>query len=161
MPTIRLVLPVCAIGLAILGSYSYRQQQISAGAAAYDNADYAAAFRHLSPFGGWRDPGAEARLAYMYLTGSGVTEDDNKAFTLAQEAGNGGSAIGDYFLGHMYYTGSGTPVNFTKAAYWQQQGAASGLSAAQTELGNMYQSGRGVPQDYSQAAAWYQKAADP
>ncbi len=154
------LLPISALLLAAAGGYYYYRRQVSDGAAAYDRGDYQVAFNDLSPLSGWFDAASEARLSYMYLTGKGVTEDDNRAFTVAQKAAHGGSAFGDYLLGKMYSNGYGTAVDVAKAAYWQKRAATVGFAAAKSTLGDMYEAGLGVVRDYSQAAAWYQKAAN-
>jgi|GEM_PF-1461097 len=99
-------------------------------------------------------------LGSMYLLGSGVEQDDAKAFECYQKAADKGFASAQNGLGYMYANGRGVEQDDDKAFECYQKAADKGLASAQSNLGKMYANGRGVEQDDAKAIRWLQKAAD-
>ncbi len=63
-------------------------------------------------------PLAEARIAYMYQTGTGVTQDYSEAFKWNLKAAKNGELQAQYNLALMYKDGLGTEKSDTDAFKW-------------------------------------------
>ncbi|MDH5926082.1 hypothetical protein BCU71_14625 [Vibrio lentus] len=68
---------------------------------------------------------AQLALAYRYLSGDGVEQDDEKAAEWFETAASDGSPEAQTQLGLMYFSGSGVQVSQADAVTW------IGLAAAQ------------------------------
>lgn len=68
---------------------------------------------------------AQLALAYRYLSGDGVEQNDEKAAEWFETAASAGSPEAQTQLGLMYFSGSGVQVSQAEAVTW------IGLAAAQ------------------------------
>ena len=100
-------------------------------------------------------PPAQFELSGLYLSGTGVPEDDNKGFDLFRQSATNGYAEAQYFLGIEYFSGKNVKQDDTEGAYWIQLSAEQGYEFAQSLLARVYEEGKGVPQDCTKAAQWW------
>jgi TPR repeat protein len=98
---------------------------------------------------------AQASLALMYFSGSGVEEDHAEAVKWYRLAAEQGHTEAQRFLGTMYRIGSGVEEDHAEAIKWYRLAADQGDIHAQGDLGDMYMHG----QDHAEAAKWYRLAA--
>ncbi len=105
-------------------------------------------------------PNSKGALALCYIHGTGVIEDAEKGFTLAQESAKTGSCYGQLALAQCYEDGIGVAQNHAEAAYLLHLSAAQGHVIAQFKLGNLYHHGRGIAQNDAEAVKWYRLAAE-
>lgn len=135
------------------------------------------------------DAKAKLGLGILYLQGSGVKQDDAKAFDWIHQAAVQKDREAQKILARMYLKGKGVKQDDTKAFEWYQKAgdkemlgefykigqvvtsdaakafewferaAAKGDADAQHRLGAMYEIGRGVKQDRAKGFEWIQKAA--
>ena len=103
---------------------------------------------------------AKAALGVLYLSGSGVPQDNNKAWNLFTEAAIKGDAHGYLGLGVCSLRGLGTTQNFDNAVEYLSLAADKNVKEAQALLGLCYFKGYGVAQDYGKAYELLQHAAN-
>lgn len=115
---------------------------------------YEVAFKAWKPLADMGYAKAQASLAWMYHTGTGVEKDLNKALELYRLAADQGHPIAQNNLGVFYEKGIIVPINEKTAAQWYRKAAEDGYSYAQYNLGTLYADGRGVEQDLEQAKYW-------
>jgi TPR repeat protein len=134
---------------------------LTAGQAAYDKRDYAAALQEFLPLAQRGDAIAQLRLGYMYEFGRGVPQNDKDAVRWFRAAAEQGNADAQFSLGFLYEVGfgRGVPQDYNEAVRWYRAAADQGNVSAQFFLGSMYEEGWGVPQDYIQAHMWFNLAA--
>jgi TPR repeat protein len=140
------------------------QQTIGAtftdGETAYDNGDYAAAFRVWEPMAEQGNALAQLELAKMYLYGKGVPQDYKVATYWYTKAAEQGNARAQSNAGWMYANGAGVPKDYKHAVKWYTKAAEQGEPVAQYQLGMMYYSGEGVSQNFKEAVKWLTMAAE-
>lgn len=106
-------------------------------------------------------PGALRNLGILYENGYGVTQDQESAVKLFQQAAQRGDAVAQYRLG--LYCESGWELekpNQQYAAAWFAAASKQGYAPAQSRLGQYYQYGYGgLTQDYAAAAALFERAS--
>jgi uncharacterized protein len=61
---------------------------------------------------------AQSALAYLYLAGLGVQQDDKQAVTWFRRAAERDYALAQYYLGWMHEYGRGVVQDYTEAIYW-------------------------------------------
>ena len=88
---------------------------------------------------------AQATFGYMYRTGDGIGQDDDKAFEWTKQAAYRGHALSQYRLAEMYGSGTGVRQDTAKAVKWYERAANQGNVEIQFNLGNKYSKGEGVP----------------
>lgn len=110
---------------------------------------------------------AQERLAWMYETGNGVPQSDERAEIWQVEATKQKVAqhlpvepIALYNLGVAYYQGDVIEKDEGKAAEIFKATAAAGLDQAQYSLGIFYTSGTAVEEDQEKAFELFVKAAE-
>lgn len=91
-------------------------------------------------------------LAFLYLDGRGVENDETKGAELLENVAEEGMADAQNFLGNLYYQGRGVSCDNQKAMYWYQKAAESGQPYGWLNLGHMYEQGRGVAPNAAAAA---------
>src|SRR6266511_1832447 len=99
-------------------------------------------------------------LGIDYLTGRGVTKDENKARALLERACGGNDARGCNNLGIIYAEGQGVPKDEARAVQLYQRGCDGGYVGACVNLGSMYVLGRGVAKDEALAVQLYERACN-
>lgn len=129
------------------------------GMAAYDRGDYATTLKEWRPLAEGGDRTAQHHLAWLYLIGRGVPQDDEEALRWFRKAAEQGDSDAQTNLGSLYLLGDRIPQDYTEALKWLRPAAAQGNPTAQTKLGIMYEDGHGVPQDRVQAHMWFSLAA--
>jgi TPR repeat protein len=136
------------------------QRVVEDASAAYEQGDYATAYRLIRPMAEQGYAKAQYNLGVMYHNGEGVPQDDAEAVKWYRKAAGQGLADAQYNLGVMYKNGEGVPQDYNEAMIRFRKAAGQGYAIAQHNLGSMYHKGEGVPQDYNEAAKWYRKAAE-
>ena len=132
------------------------------GVAAYQKADYAAAwplFEQAAQAGHMKAP---RYLGLMYLHGNGIAADAAQAFAQFQIAADKGDITSQYWLGYLYENGIGTAQDLAQARHWYEISAQRGdhiAAPAMTALGRLYEQGKGVTANRATAVTWYEKAA--
>jgi|GEM_PF-1275835 len=98
---------------------------------------------------------AENNIGFLYESGQGVPQDNEKASKWYLKAAEQGFVMAQNNLGRIYQIDK----DYAKAAKWYRKAAIQGNVTAQKRLGTFYYIGQGVPKDYSKAAMWFLKAA--
>ena len=158
----RLPLIVClAIFSASAGLTSELPGDRAAAQSAYENGDYAHAFRLFEPLAANGDANAQFMLGLMYANGHGVAQNFYEAAKMYRRAGNQGHIGAQVNLGSLFdeCLGNG-PCNSEEAANWYRRAADSGDAVAQYNLGVMYGIGRGVAEDEWTAKILFRKSAE-
>ncbi len=156
-PYCRFTLP-CTLILAILCTAPV-WAGFEEGMAAYDRGDYATTLKEWRPLAEQGDRTAQHHLAWLYLIGRGVPQNDEEAVRWFHKAAEQGDSDAQTNLGSLYLLGDRIPQDYTEALKWLLAAASQGNPAAQTKLGIMYEDGHGVPQDRVQAHMWFSLAA--
>jgi uncharacterized protein len=156
-PFYRFTIP-CALVLAILHAAPV-WAGFEEGMAAYDRGDYATTLKEWRPLAEQGDRTAQHHLAWLYLIGRGVPQNDEEAVRWFRMAAEQGDSDAQTNLGSLYLLGDRIPQDYPEALKWLRAAAAQGNPMAQTKLGIMYEDGHGVPQDRVQAHMWFSLAA--
>lgn len=92
-------------------------------------------------------------LGVMYMRGSGIDQDYNKAIELFEQGCNLNYSASFNKLGHMYVNGLGVDRDYNKAIKLFEQNCNLNYHspASFNYLGRMYLGGLGVDQDYNKA----------
>ncbi|HAT33597.1 MAG TPA: sel1 repeat family protein [Janthinobacterium sp.] len=118
------------------------------GAMAYNNKNYALAYREILPLARAGNADAEHLLGLMYYMGRGVKQDYRQAMEWHRKAALQGKADAQYVVGAMYYSGNAVIQDQKQAVTWFRKAAEQGHAEAQQVLGLMYRYHMGgVPQD--------------
>lgn len=107
---------------------------------------------------GWYRAGS--RLSLMYMTGDGVSKDQFRARSLAQEASDKGDALGKAVYGAMLRDGIGGVRDVGRGFDLLNTATESApdLGFAHFQLAMAYEKGSGVPSNKELAIASYRKA---
>lgn len=136
-----------AIGIA-LGLQASAHAGFAEGATAYNNKNYALAYKEILPLAKGGNTDAEHLLGLMYYMGRGVPQDYKQALTWHRKAATKGKADAQYVVGAMYYTGNAVIQDHKEAVTWFRKAAEQGHADAQQVLGLMYRYHiGGMPQD--------------
>ena len=84
---------------------------------------------------GQGDAKAQARLGAMYLLGTGVEKDEQKAAEWMLKAANQGHIEAEVIVAAMYDRGLGVKNDVKMATKWYEKAAAQGNSASMAILG--------------------------
>ena len=103
--------------------------------------------------------GSQYELAKAYQTGSGVLQDDEKAFGWYEKAATQKFARAESNLGLLYLFGKGTKVNADKALDLFARATAQDDGWAMNNLAGMYEQGWATKRDLAKARELYVKAA--
>lgn len=156
-PFCRFTVP-CTPVLAILCATSV-WAGFEEGMAAYERGDYTTTVKEWRPLAEQGNATAQHHLAWLYLLGRGVPQDDQEAIRWFRKAAEQGDSDAQTNLGSLYLLGDRIPQDATEALKWLHAAASQGHPFAQTKLGIMYEDGHGVPQDRIQAYMWFSLAA--
>lgn len=130
----------CVCGAATAG--------LADGAMAYNNKNYALAYKEIAPLAQSGNADAEHLLGLMYYMGRGVPQDYKQALMWHRKAALQGKADAQYVVGAMYYTGNAVIQDHKEAVIWFRKAAEQGHAEAQQVLGLMYRYHiGGMPQD--------------
>lgn len=141
------------------------EEWVNEGDRAYDNGNYADAFRWYIKAAKKGDANAQNHIGDMYRMGLGINRDQKpqknhrESFNWYRKAAKQGNVTAQNNLGNMYRWGVGTKQNYKEAAKWYQKAAEQGDITAQCWLGILYYNGYVTTVDYKEALKWYHKAA--
>lgn len=136
-----------ALGIA-LGLQASAHAGFAEGATAYNNKNYALAYKEILPLAKAGNTDAEHLLGLMYYMGRGVPQDYKQALAWHRKAAIKGKADAQYVVGAMYYTGNAVIQDHKEAVTWFRKAAEQGHPDAQQVLGLMYRYHiGGMPQD--------------
>ncbi len=147
---------LCAYAILLCATFS-AGGDLNSGKRAYEQKDYATAFKELRPLAEKGDAEAEAVLGKMYWRGQGVLKDSDQALKLFKASAVQGNAEAQFFLGSFYLL----PHNdISQGVKWLRLSAEQGNQDAQWLLGKAYLQGdKELPRDLVQAEMWLRLAA--
>ena len=131
-----------------------------AGILAYNDGNYAEAFKQFDAAARTGEPAGQHLLASLYYQGHGVMQDVPKAVELFTAAAQAGFPPSLANLALMYTSGDGVAQDMAQSLAYGRQAAEAGDGQSQFNLAQAYRKGDGVPQDYAEAAFWYKQAAE-
>jgi len=138
---------ILAIAIA-LGLQQAAMAGFAEGANAYNNKNYAVAYREIAPLAKAGNADAQHLLGLMYYMWRGVPQDYKQALEWHRKAALQGKADAQYVVGAMYYTGNAVIQDHKEAVIWFRKAAEQGHAEAQQVLGLMYRYHiGGMPQD--------------
>ena len=133
---------------------------LEVGKRAYEQGDYSAALKQLTPLAEGGVAGAQVVLGTMSLKGQGTTKDAQQALKWYQAAADRENADGQFYVGSIYLMGAGIAHDTPEGMKWLGRSADNGSPDAQVLLGLVYLQGQdGVERDLIQADIWFQLAA--
>lgn len=129
------------------------------GLSAYNAAEYEAAFEAWYPLADENHAKAQAALAFLYLKGLGVVQDDVRAADWYGRAAQLGEPQAQFFLGTLYYLGRGVPQDDLRAHVWCElalgRGVPAGLDCRDAASARMTRTE--VREAYRMAARWLER----
>jgi TPR repeat protein len=128
--------------------------EYSAGATAYSEGDFKAAYREFVQSAKDGDARAQFAIGVMYHKGKGIAKDYAKALEWYAKAAEQGHATAQNNLGIMYRRGEGVSKSPREAFTWIWMAAMQDNARAEMNLADMFRRGEGVGQDLLQAYAW-------
>ncbi len=124
---------------------------------AYQQKDYAAAFKEFRPLAEQGNADAQLFLGKMYMMGQGVLKDPDQAVKWFKASGGQGNADAQFFLGSYYLLPHRDIAEGVKSLGLS---AEQGHQDAQLLLGKAYLQGdKELPRDPVQAEMWLRLAA--
>lgn len=129
-------------------------EQEDTGLTAYQNGDFAAAYRAWLTLAQAGHAQACHNIAILHLNGQGVAEDFAQAQYWCEKSAQAGHAPAQHHLALML--AESDPATATD---WLEKAAEQGLADAQFTIGEHYRLGRHRPADLDTAADWYEAAA--
>lgn len=106
------------------------------------------------------DPEAQFTLGNMYLRGTGIEQDNERAIYWLKLAAQRGHAAAQYNVACCYYSGMGVPEDKITAANMFREAANNGDLDALNNLAGCYMYGNGITKDQNKAAEYYKEAAE-
>ncbi len=143
----------CALTLLLISVVPARAD-LEAGKRAYEQHDYATAFKELRPLAEQGNAEAQALLGEMYNLGRAVPLDIGQALKWYKAAADQGNAQAQCHFGSMYLkrdTAQGLKL--------LQLSAEQGYADAYLILGMAYMNLKDAPRDFVQADMWLRLAA--
>lgn len=131
----------------------------AAGVKAYENRDFAGAYKEWLPLAQQGNSAAQFNLGLLYFDGNGVPQNFSEAARWFQEAADQGYAKAQYNLGGMYGAGRGVKRDYIKAYVWLSLCAAQAdeKCAAQRDLVARKLSASKLSEAQQQARQWQPK----
>ena len=142
-----LLLGVCA-GMA--------RADFAAGLKAYQDKDYAGAFREWKPAAEAGNPAAQFNVGLMYLDGTGTVQSYQDAVLWFRRSADQGYAKAQKNLGALYAVGTGVRRDYPTAYFWFNLCASTGDSTC-TEQRNLIApklKGKALAEAQRRAADW-------
>lgn len=147
---------LCAYSILFCAGFSAGGDLTSARLA-YEQKDFAAAFRDLTPLAEQGNEGAECILGKMYWNGQGVLKDPALAVKWFKLSASQGNAEAQFYLGSFYVL---PHRDISEGVKWLRLSAEQGNQDAQWLLGKTYLQGdKDLPRDLVQAEMWLRLAA--
>ena len=157
MPSKLQHLSVC-IFITVLCSILCAAADLDSAKRAYQDKDYAKAFKEVTPLAEQGDSDAQCLQAKMYWAGQGVVKDTDRAVKLFKLSAAQGNSDAQFFLGSWYLL---PRRDVAEGAKWLRLSAEQGNQDAQWLLGKAYLEGdKDLPRDPVQAELWLLLAAD-
>lgn len=155
------ILGVLLVSLTAFSGAAFAQSAAAlAGMQAYNERDYANAYRLLREASDAGDAEATANLGYLYARGQGVVADQQEALRLYARSASQGDGEGMNGIGYKYLLGTGVAVDRGMAAHWFCLAIAKGNPRAMDNLGLMLSVGRYLGRDVLEARSLWKQAAD-
>ncbi|HYL14828.1 MAG TPA: tetratricopeptide repeat protein [Terriglobales bacterium] len=145
---------LCAFTL-LLCSLLSAAGDLASAKRAYEEEDYATAFKQLTPLAEQGNGDAQLILGKMYFMGRGVLKDQDQAMKWLKAAGTQGNADAQFFLGSIYML---PHKDIAEGVKWLRLSAEQGNQDAQLLLGKAYMEGE-LPRDPVQADMWLRLAS--
>jgi hypothetical protein len=124
---------------------------------AYEQKDYATAFKEFTPLSEQGNAEAQFFLGKMYLLGQGVPKDSDLAIKWFKASAAQGNADAQFFLGSIYLL---PHKDIAEGVKWLRLSAEQGNQDAQWLLAKAYLQGdKELPRDPVQAEMWLRLAA--
>lgn len=124
---------------------------------AYEEKDYATAFKELTPLAEQGNADAQFLLGKMYWMGQGLLKDNNQAVKWLKASAMQGNADAQFYMGSYYLL---PHRDIAEGLKWLRLSAEQGNQDAQLLLGKTYMDGtRELPRDPVQAEMWLRLAA--
>lgn len=114
------------------------ESQLALARQYYDDRMYEKAYYWYQTAWEAGNPNGLNGIAYMYLTGKGVSLDKEKALSLFHKAADAGSDYACINLAHFYDKGKHVKADSDKARYYYRICAEKGFAEAQYYVGNLY-----------------------
>lgn len=124
-------------GMAIGEGDTSRSEALQNGLVAYQNGNYAEAYKQFHIAAMWNDPVAKFNLGTMYLNGVFIQKDYKKAFSEFKKSGSLGYAPAMTMTGVAYREGVGVKTNLLESAVWFEKAAEKGEESAKLNLDEM------------------------
>lgn len=147
---------VCVLAVLLCAGVSAAADLASAKQA-YEQKDYATAFKELVPLAQRGNAEAEFLLGKMYWAGQGVLRDNSEAVKWLKASATGGNADAQFFMGSYYLL---PHTDIAEGVRWLRLSAEQGNQDAQLLLGKTYMDGAPtLPRDPVQGEMWLRLAA--
>jgi len=146
-----------------LAAFTALADEFARGLSAYNAADYVTAFDAWYPLADENDPKAQAAVAFLYLKGLGVQQDDARAADWYRRAARLGRPEAQFFLGSLYYLGRGVPQSDQLAHVWCEIALAGGMTAGLDcrDAASARMTRADVREAYRMAAEWLGRHSAP
>ena len=147
---------LCAFAMLICASLA-SAADVKSAKHAYEQKDYAAAFKGFRPMAEQGNAEAQLYLGKMYMLGQGVLKDPDQAVKWFKASAEQGNADAQFFLGSYYLL---PHLDIAEGVKWLRLSADQGQQDAQLLLGKTYLLGdQDLPRDPVQAEMWLRLAA--
>jgi uncharacterized protein len=147
---------VCAFTI-VLCSQPPAAAELEAAKLAYQQKDYATAFKEFTPLAEEGNQDAQLFLGKMYMLGQGVLKDTDRAIKYFKASAAQDNADAQFFLGALYLLPHKDIIEGVK---WLRLSAEQGQQDAQLLLGKSYLQGdKDLPRDPILAEMWMRLAA--
>ncbi|MDA8883916.1 sel1 repeat family protein [Planktomarina temperata] len=135
-------------------------QDFDKGVNAFNEGDFAIAYKELAPLALEGDPKAQAYLGFIHSDASGDLKDISKAIYWYGLAAHQGNPYAQVNLALMHEQGkNGFTQDYKAAGKLYRMAAEQGHAQAQNNLASLYFNGHGYRRNYTLALEWYRKAA--
>lgn len=116
------------IGGLLLAAPAAAADEFARGLSAYNAAEYDAAFDAWYPLADEQDAKAQTAIAFLYLKGLGVRQDDVRAADWYRRAAELGRPEAQFFFGMLHHLGRGVPQNDRLAHVWCEIALTGGMT---------------------------------
>ena len=148
---------VCAFTILLCSRLS-AAADLEAAKRAYQQNDYATAFKEFTPLAEQGNEEAQLFLGKMYMIGQGVLKDPAQALKYFKASASKGNADAQFFLGSMYLL---PQTDIGEGVKWLRISAEQGNQDAQWLLGKTYMQGaKELTRDLVQAEMWLRLASN-
>jgi hypothetical protein len=147
------------VGALLLALPAAAADEFARGLSAYNAAEYEAAFDAWYPLADEHDAKAQTAIAFLYLKGLGVRQDDVRAADWYRRAAQLGRPEAQFFLGMLYHLGRGVPQNDRLAHVWCEIALTGGITAGLDcrDAASARMTGPEIRQAYRTAADWLER----